>query len=193
MKIAILGWGSLLWDNNHPDFDQRHEPWKYEGPRVKLEFSRISAIRQGALTLVIDHICGTSTDVAWCLSNRDAPDDTICDLRCREGTTLKNIARVNVTNQKESTDLMEAHGTIVSWAREKGLEIVVWTALKNNFKEKTGDSFSVETAMSYLRALPPKNKIIAVEYISRAPDFVQTPLRAAIEREPWFQENLPLI
>ena len=41
MKIAILGWGSLLWDE-HAEFDKEHNDWQLEGPSLKLEFSRIS-------------------------------------------------------------------------------------------------------------------------------------------------------
>jgi hypothetical protein len=43
--IAILGWGSLIWDSKHPrapEFDKWHEAWMDNGPRIKLEFSRIS-------------------------------------------------------------------------------------------------------------------------------------------------------
>lgn len=52
-KIAILGWGSLIWDER-PEFDSHHEEWTSGGPVLQLEFSRISESRKGALTLVID-------------------------------------------------------------------------------------------------------------------------------------------
>ncbi len=187
MKIAILGWGSLLWDNR-AEFDQWHESWQHDGPTLKLEFSRVSTSRLNALTLVIDEIHGTPTVVAWCFSKRANPDDAVCDLRCREGTTLKNIGRVDVAQQAASSDHTRAPGSIISWAWGKGLDVVVWTALKSNFEEKTGHPFSVDAAMSHLRALTPKGKAKAAEYIWRAPDFVQTPLRAALEKEPWFSE-----
>jgi len=58
MTIAILGWGSLLWDKNH-DFDNQHESWKFDGPLLPLEFSRISKSRDNALTLVIDELNGS--------------------------------------------------------------------------------------------------------------------------------------
>ncbi len=187
MKIAILGWGSLLWDNR-PDFDQWHEVWQSDGPTLKIEFSRISTSRSGALTLVIDEKHGTPTTVAWCLSKRVNPDDAVCDLRCREGTTLKNIGRIDVAQQAERQDFSTTHDTIVSWAREKGLDVVIWTALKSNFQEKTKRPFSVEAALSHLRALTAEGKAKAAEYIRRAPSFVQTPLRTAVEKESWFSK-----
>lgn len=93
MKIAILGWGSLLWDK-HETFDQWHDTWRYDGPSLKIEFSRISKSRLGALTLVIDPAHGTSIPVAWCLSKRDDPKDAVCDLFCRERMKKDYIGRV---------------------------------------------------------------------------------------------------
>lgn len=50
MSIAILGWGSLLWDER-PEFDQHHGVWQFDGPHLNLEFSRKSSSRENALTL----------------------------------------------------------------------------------------------------------------------------------------------
>src|SRR5262245_19864397 len=88
--VAILGWGSLLWEDGG-DFDRWHGPWQFDGPTLKLEFSRISETRLGALTLVIDADHGALTTVAWSLSKRKLAADAVADLRCREGTQLHNI------------------------------------------------------------------------------------------------------
>jgi hypothetical protein len=53
MKIVILGWGSLIWD---PRDLPHQEPWLDDGPKLPLEFSRISKDRR--LTLVIDAVNG---------------------------------------------------------------------------------------------------------------------------------------
>lgn len=187
MKIAILGWGSLLWDNR-PEFDRWREAWQYDGPTLKLEFSRVSTSRCGALTLVIDEIHGTPTVVAWCLSKRGNPDDAVCDLRCREGTTLKNVGRVDVAQQAEPQDHAAVQDAIVSWAWEKRLDVVIWTALTSNFQQKTGQQFSVDAALRYLRGLNAEAKAKAAEYVRRAPCFVRTPLRTALEGELWFSQ-----
>lgn len=68
-KIAILGWGSLLWDLDG-DFSKWVEPWEFDGPTIPIEFSRISGTREGALTLVIDQKKGVPTPVAWCLTKQ---------------------------------------------------------------------------------------------------------------------------
>ncbi len=90
MHIAILGWGSLLWDKR-PEFDEHHGFWALDGPNLKIEFSRISQTRSGALTLVIDPANGTSCRVAHTKSKRRNSEDAICGLRSREGTTRANM------------------------------------------------------------------------------------------------------
>ena len=194
MKIAILGWGSLLWEENR-EFDARHEPWKYDGPRLKIEFSRVSTSRQGSLTLVIDEEHGSPTAVAWCFSKRQSLEDAICDLRCREGTTVKNIGCVIVSDRPDPPAAQESIQAITDWAREKAretkLDAVIWTALKSNFKCETKTPFSVGNAVAYVKTLDPCAKAKAAEYVWRAKEFVWTPVRTALQQEPWFSEVKP--
>ncbi len=190
MRIAILGWGSLLWEERE-EFDRQHRPWEYDGPTLKLEFSRISSSRLGALTLVIDYEHGFYTKVAWCLSKRNDPEEAICDLRCREGTTLSNIGRVFPSNPERNHFRGDkAYTAIHSWVTAKHLDAVVWTDLVSNFKVERGNPFSIQEALTYLKSLTPPSKVKAIEYIWRAPDFVKTPLREALQQEPWFQDGV---
>ena len=115
MKIAILGWGSLLWEQR-AEFDKQHEAWQFDGPSLKLEFSRVSQTRNDALTLVLDINNGKSCQVAYALSKRKNPDDAICDLRCREGTTLKNIGFHFANGSQKQSREEEALKSIQSWA-----------------------------------------------------------------------------
>jgi len=174
-----------LWERGS-EFEQWHDPWEWDGPTLKLEFSRVSKTRLGALTLIIDEDHGTSTTVAWCLSKRTNMDDAVCDLRFREGTTLENIGRTLVSRGAELVTPGAASDPIGAWAQSKELDAVVWTALKSNFEEKAEQPFKVGAAVSYLKTLRPEAKAKAAEYIWRAPDFVSTPLRSALETEPWF-------
>jgi len=95
MKIAMLEWGSLLWDKSHRKFDRHHGTWKFDGPTLKLEFSRKSASRLNALTLVIDAIHGKECKVAYALSKRRTLERAITDLEAREGTNRRNIGCVS--------------------------------------------------------------------------------------------------
>lgn len=190
MKIAILGWGSLLWEAG-PEFEKQIElPWQLDGPKLMIEFSRVSgAKRLGALTLVIDKDNGSRTTVAWSFSKRANLEDAVADLRCREGTTNENIAYVRLDEEPALPNTLDKkEDPIVTWAREKNLDAVVWTALESNFKEKVKTPFSVKAAIAYIKTLSPAAKAKAAEYVWRAPDFVKTKLRAALQNEPWFSK-----
>lgn len=187
MRIGILGWGSLLWEGGL-EFDRWHGSWEFGGPTLKLEFSRISEKRLRALTLVIDADHGVETPVAWCISKRATLADAIRDLCAREGTTLDNIGRVTISREAEPLKHDAPEDAIAAWARTKHLEAVIWTALKSNFQEKTRQVFSVGAVLSHLKTLAPEGKVKAAEYIWRAPEFVKTPVRTALQTEPWFSE-----
>jgi hypothetical protein len=189
MRIAILGWGSLLWEGG-TEFDSWHGDWALDGPALKIEFCRISQTRLGALTLVIDDEHGTPTTVGWCVSKRTKLDDAMCDLRSREGTTLDQIGRIAIPQRANPTTATPANAAIENWAQGKELAAVIWTALGSNFQEKTKQRFSVDAAITHLKSLPPEAKAKAAEYIWRAPRFVNTPLRAAMEVPPWFLESI---
>jgi hypothetical protein len=183
IKIAILGWGSLLWEGGQ-EFDRWHEQWRLGGPSMKLEFSRKSQSRSGELTLVVGSNHGAATTVAWCLSRRRNPDDATCDLRCREGTSLDKIGWVSPrTGYGRSRDL-GTREKVIAWAKTQNVDVVVWTDLESNF-----ENFSIPAAVHYLGGLSAEGKARAWEYILRAPDFVRTPLRLALEEEPGLSDS----
>ncbi|SRR5581483_2594171 len=184
-QIVILGWGSLLWDTR-PEFDDRHEPWQWDGPEIKLEFSRVSRSRHGALTLVIDPKNGVPCQVAYARSTRKDPDDAICDLRCREGTTRSNIGFLfsdGSRQQGRDPDSLEA---IRSWAETKKFDAVVWTDLDSNFETVCGEPLTIDAALAHLQSLDVKARSGAAEYVRRAPGFVDTPIRRALQTQSWF-------
>jgi len=152
---------------------------------LKLEFSRISKSRASALTLVIDDQRGELCCVNYALSKRQTPDDAICDLRCREGTILRHIGYHFADDSRSGGPAVP--DTIQIWAKEKKFDVVVWTGLPSNFQQKKhGKQFWIQEAFSHLKTLSPEGKAKAAEYIWRAPEFIQTPLRKALEVEPWF-------
>ena len=77
---------------------------------------------------------------------------------------------------------------IATWAHSQKLDVIVWTALPSNFKEKVRIPFSVGEAIAHLQRLPAQAKVKAAEYIRRAPEFVDTRLRKAVQKEPWFTQ-----
>lgn len=188
MKTAILGWGSLLWDSR-PEFDSQLGAWELGGPTLPIEFSRVSESRGGALTLVIDHLFGGACTCAFSISNRRNPDDAIGDLRCREGTTLANIGYYFADGTRQYPQSRATLTTVQTWAHAKNIDVVIWTDLKSNFsiKRLVKKPFSVANAIAHLQLLSPEAKANAAEYIWRSPALVDTPLRRAVQTEPWFK------
>jgi len=187
MRIVILGWGSLLWDIRQ-DFDGWHEEWQPDGPNLKIEFSRVSKTRNGALTLVLDKIYGRECQVAYTLSRRRSPDDAICDLRCREGTTRRNIGFYFANGFREQARDPEVLRSVGEWSSRKNIDVAIWTDLQSNFEKQSicREPFSLQNALSHIQSLDPDGKAAAAEYVWRAPSFVHTPLREALESYPWF-------
>jgi hypothetical protein len=188
MRIAILGWGSLLWEDGG-EFDDWHDSWRSDGPNLKIEFCRVSDSRLGALTLVVDSDLGSPMTVEWCLSKRRALEDAVGDLRCREKTVVGSIGRIQIDKEATAVASTGTEASILSWAREQKLDAVVWTALKSNFEEEVKAPFSVDAVVAYLKTLAPAAKVKAAEYVWRAPEFVQTPVRSALQAEPWFSRS----
>jgi len=141
----------LLWDKR-PEFDEQHEGWKFDGPSLKIEFSRVSQTRSGALTLVLDSKHGVSCQVAYAFSKRNNPDDVICDVRSREGTTLINVGFCFADNSRKQARDEVVLQTIQNWASEKRIDVVVWTNIKSNFhkQSKCKRPFSVEAALCHI-------------------------------------------
>ena len=172
--IAILGWGSLLWDTRPKflSFMDQCSPWQRGGPRLPLEFSRISKSRGGALTLVIDPDNGTETIVSYCISARTRSSDAIEDLRVREGPTRPEwIGSLRAPFQQSPY-----FSAISEWASSHSFDDVVWTDLPPDFRAFR-QPFSVEAAVAHVDGLNPNGAAMAREYLRRAPDFVQTPVR----------------
>ena len=177
-RIALLGWGSLLWEGGN-EFEACHDPWQDDGPSLRIEFCRISASRNGALTLVIDPENGVPTRVAYCLSRRSNIEEVIEDLRTRERTTARNIGTLGRVGEARCHD-PGSQEAILSWLAGQDVDGVVWTDLRSNFAQKQGQPFSVASALAYLQALDPEARKKAIEYIHKAPQFVRTPLRDAL-------------
>jgi hypothetical protein len=185
-QIGILGWGSLLWEGG-TEFDRWHDDWHSDGLVLKIEFSRVSEKRMRALTLVIDQDHGVDTHVAWCLSRRRDIEDAVADLRSREGTTVAKVGCLLIKPDCNPEGLPET--AIAPGARTHQLDAVVWTNLQSNFEEEVRQPFSVDEAVAHIQRLQPVAKVKAAEYIWRSPDFIRTPVREALEKEPWFAND----
>ncbi|MCI0624171.1 MAG: hypothetical protein L0387_21400 [Acidobacteria bacterium] len=183
MKIAILGWGSLIWD---PRDLPREGIWQVGGPTLPIEFSRVSY--DGRLTLVIDPANGVPCSTQFVLSSRSDIEDTICDLSAREGTISERIGYVGLKDGTQRCTVHPPGGAIIQyWATVHSFDAVVWTDLPTNFEDETGFAFSIESAEAYLRRLPKCVAKEARKYIENAPPEVQTPLRRRLLETAWLR------
>jgi hypothetical protein len=189
MKTAFLGWGSLLWDHS-AEIEEHHGPWHFDGPTLKLEFSRVSRSRNGALTLVLDSRNGELCQVAYAFSKRQDPDEAIRDFMRREGTTPRNIGTWFARNSRQQSRSSEVLRSVRLWL-QKHIDVVIWSDLPSNFerKSKCQHPFTIEHALWHIEALDDEGKAKTVEYVSRAPDFIVTPLRDALRSQPWFPHS----
>ena len=180
MKIAVLGWGSLIWEPRNLPLKS---DWMQGGPELPLEFSRIS--KDGRLTLVIDMENGERVPSRYAISERKDLGDAIADLRDREGTIRKHIGLLeifsNTCSRKEFPEHANVFDEMEEWCKANSFDAVIWTALPSQFKLETGESFTVDNAIKYLRSLPTTVRANALKYIKNAPTEVHTPVRKKTE------------
>ena len=187
MKIAILGWGSLIWDPRDLYHD---DTWQRGGPILPLEFSRISS--DGRLTLVIDQNYGESVTTYYTTSLHSDLNGAIENLKKRENLpSNKNIGVIDLnadtSHTRQDAVLVER---IRSWARINEYDAVIWTDLPPKF-EIDGEAvpFSVDAAVAYLQGLSGETAKKAREYIQKAPREVETPLRRKLRENGWLNEG----
>jgi len=193
MKIAILGWGSLVWNPGNLEIDETigENGWSNDGPKLPIEFARISG--GDRLSLVISTSIGTPTQALYTISNFKHLDQAVCDLFRREKCTKQTCIGYFVKKNKDFRSRFEIKEIIEEWLnRKKDIDAVIWTDLEENFKKKRTKSFSQKNVISYLKKILKEGKAAAAEeYIRKAPAIVNTPIRKAIENElGWTKINL---
>jgi len=182
-RIAILGWGSLIWCPRQLQYEGE---WQQDGPVLPIEFSRISS--DGRLTLVIDTQRGVDTPTRFVASSHTDLKSAIENLRDRECTLERNIGYIDVVNgQQRCRNGERVCQAIRDWAAELGFDAVIWTDLLPKFEE--GKPFTVENAVAYLQSLSPAKAACAREYIRNAPQEVDTPLRRRLDEVGWLDEE----
>ena len=180
MKIAVLGWGSLIWNKGKLRLTTN---WTYGGPVLPIEFSRISD--DGRLTLVIDERHGVDVPTRHAFSSLSDLDEAITDLQEREGTPFRNRSGFIDAARNHTCDRARAKHPVAcqrirAWAEDHEFGAVIWTAIGPRFREKVGVPFSVDAAVRYLAGLQEPTRTSALDYMRRAPADVVTPVRKKV-------------
>lgn len=188
-KIAVIGFGSLLWDLDDLAPKVSGE-WKmYEGPILPLEFSLVSRKRHYALALVIDYGDGAPCPTCVIDSVRSEIGAAIVDLANRERMEPTNIGFVDRNTGESHSHREETRNTLWNWIENSNYDGAVWTDGERNFEALTGRAFSLKTAQDHLRSLQGISLEEARRYIRNAPARVETPLRRALEGAPWWHHD----
>ena len=172
MKIACLGWGSLLW--KHGVLPVVGE-WHADGPVLPIEFARESD--GGELATVICESAAEQTSWWAMLSTGDVGEAREL-LRQREEVDTHHPDWIGDT---ESDTAYPHRASILEWAAAKGIDAVVWTALPPRCDGVEGRAPDPQTAASYLGRLTGSEREHAEAYVRRVPAAISTRNRAAIE------------
>ena len=169
MKIACLGWGSLIWN---PGVLPVAGEWQQDGPLLPIEFSRMSDGGELATAICLN---APLVPVYW----------TQLAVNSQEEATLALREREQIPPQrKDGTGLLlidgEAVGELASWARERNIEALIWTALPPRVGQNEGQIPTAEQVLAYLGSLAGDVREHARSYIEQVPAQFETPYRRII-------------
>lgn len=185
MKIAIIGYGSLIWDLDDLAPKVAGDWQLGSGPAMPVEFSRVSPKRKQALVLVIDGGLEDFSATSFIDSKRSRLDDAKDDLAARERTHLGHIGWATWSGEARSCNDRVA-ASVVAWLEESEHDAAVWTDLNGNFHDHTGLPFSHLHALAYLQDLSRASLHEAWRYITYAPTQTDTPFRRFLVQQPWW-------
>lgn len=183
MKIAILSWGSLLWQPKDLQFD-KEIGWSENGPMLPIEFARIS--KDGRLTLVITKDA-KEVKTYFAISNYETPEEAVLNLAVREGCDREQIGSYDKSKDGFSTKVF-FENNILEWISNTDIDAVIWTNLEEKWDVKNDDGKVIDKIVpnervDYLKKLKNHKRALAEEYIRRTPTQIETHYRSLIEKE----------
>ena len=185
MKIAVIGYGSLIWDLDDLEPKVNGDWQRGIGPQMPVEFARVSPKRKQALVLVIHQDVPNPSATSYIMSNKTSLELAVEDLAARERTDLDHIGYATRRGEMFSRNSGVAE-TAAEWVEQTGFDAAVWTDLDGNFDDHTGEDFSHEAGLAYLRTLTGHSLFEAWQYITYAPSETDTPFRRFLGTDSWW-------
>lgn len=176
MKIACLGWGSLIWK---PENLLIRREWFNDGPFLPIEFVRQS--QDGRLTLVISETAKPIRTL-WALMATDDLEIAKKSLLTRESIPASKLATSIGFIKSDEVTNDHIKMAIKDWAINLKLDAVIWTNLPPKFKGNEQEP-TLEEAVSYLKSLNINEQATAEDYVRRAPKQIDTEFRRKFESE----------
>jgi hypothetical protein len=163
---------------------------------LPIEFARISL--DGRLTLVI-HLDTAAQPTYWAFSEFTTVEEARSNVRERENSSLADIHYI-LRDGASDTETVPAEiaNRVGKWlAHHEDIGAVVWTGLPSNWQKQRGRDFTPEDAVNFLleleaqrdRARPTYDR--AREYLTNAPQSVNTAVRRAMRARGWVDAPLP--
>ena len=177
MKIACLGWGSLVWDPRSLPIQRQ---WFEDGPLLPIEFARKS--NDGRITLVIE-MSAKPVCSLWAIMDVSDIDEAHMALRVREGPENGKTRSEWVGKLTIDSDVGEGIDALIQeWVASKKLDGVVWTKLPTKWNIDN-EIPTQDQVIEHLKSLtgPPLDH--AREYVEKAPKQIDTAYRRKIEVE----------
>lgn len=182
MKIACIGWGSLIWD---PRDLLIKGAWLDDGPLLPVEFLRKSS--DGRMTLVLD-ASAKLVQSLWCVMDTEDLETAKWSLGRRENKDATQAwidRKIGVwTIDNDSPSLIPS---LADWAKSKDMDTVIWTNLrrKHPVDENEDVPAGVIEVVAYLKGLKEQAKKYedAKRYVLKAPAQIDTNYRQTIVKE----------
>jgi len=169
-RIAVLGWGSLVWDPRELPIQRE---WFKDGPLVQVEFARQS--KDNRITLVLKENAPPVRSL-WAIMDCTELEYAKEALRKREG--CRNSEAIHDWPKRESSPKL-IHG-LKTWAALCSIEAVIWTGLSPTFNDNENTTI-IEQVLKHLNALSGAERDNAERYVRNAPRQIDTPYRRRIE------------
>ena len=183
-RVAIVGYGSLIWDLEVLAA-QVEGAWRMgAGPALPLEFSRVSPKRRRGLVVCVAAVHGAPCPSHAIASRRETAEAARADLAARERAPLERVGFVCLRSGRREGRVADL---VADWAGGAGLAGAVWTELDPNFEAHAGRPFDFEAGEAWLLALAGEDRDEAVRYIANAPAATDTPFRRRLAARPWWQ------
>jgi hypothetical protein len=176
LKIALIGWGYLIWDRRSLDIAPE---WRVDGPLLPVEFARFATPPRLLPVLVAG---APLQPTFWTLSQKQSVLAAAADLAVREGVGTHDIGSWSRAESMRPPIGFEA--MIAQWVESKGLDGAVWRAVESNLPDGSQGFPSEQLRLEFLRELVATGQQQdAQDYFERMPAQIRTPFQVVVERE----------
>jgi hypothetical protein len=187
MRIACIGWGSVVWN---PGALSIRRGWFEDGPFLPVEFARVSNDKR--VTLVLQR-GAPEVRTLWALMAEADLTKAIENLAVREGVTgkdrLKKIAHWS-KGDNYGGECVDVIDRVEDWAKNLGLDAVIWTGLNVKKFCCLYHTDLKNKVLKHIKTLNSSEFLNAATYVRKAPKQIDTNVRRHLEIElGWYPEE----